>query len=198
VLSKLKEHNFYFAKVADEICQELLPKDGEDDDETTSEVEALGKTVEIVRSKLHYLQDQFKKRKYRHCPEKLDETFISASQFSLFDSQETQDSQGIACAYQSTQPEENSFSQREETTGYNKKSILSEMDPKTRRRRVARERDEFKEWARKQKCSSTELAGLFIYLENFMSNKKLSELGWSIFTSNCLSVTHEATLNEAM
>lgn len=78
------------------------------------------------------------------------------------------------------------------------KSILSKMDPKTRRRQIAKEREKFCGWAKQQKCSPTQLAGLFIFLENYMTDKKVSELGWSIFNANCHTLTHEASIQEAM
>ncbi len=130
-LSRLWEHKYYFSKVAEEICHDLLPQNNDYDEETSSEVEALSKTVETVAAKLHFLHDQNKKRHFRHCPEKLDDTFESASQFSVFDSQSSttsHKSQGISDALQST-PSENFPNNEGDPREYNKKSILSKMDP---------------------------------------------------------------------
>ncbi len=105
-LSKLQEHKYYFSEVAEEICQDLLPQDSAYDEETSFEVENLSKTVKTIAARLKTLHEQYKKRQFRHCPEKLDETFVSASQYSIFDSQASNashESGGISNAFQSTQ-----------------------------------------------------------------------------------------------
>ena len=85
-LEKLKVHEKNFQLAAEDLCEELLP-DGCHDKETSSEVEKLSKTIDRVRLKLIRLQNKDKQRRFRHCEDQLDDTFVCASQFSIFASQ---------------------------------------------------------------------------------------------------------------
>ncbi len=151
-------HGANLQKAAEDLCSVLLPiKDF--DDETSAEVEKLEDVVNSVRKNLNTIHSKNKQRKFRHHPEKLDETFFSASQSSLFNSQQSSDgflSQNNPGLSTSTPKEDSALV----TNEYSKQPITSKMDPKTRRRRVSSQREIFKDWANSLQCTTTQLAGL--------------------------------------
>ena len=202
VLEKLKSHGRYFQSASEEICHELLKEDWEPDDETSAEVDKLSSIIEIVRARIDRLYKENRKGKFRRFPDELDQTLVSASQFSLFGSQKdsTIDSQGIANAIQSTQAESQPKldTTQNQSLEYKKKPITSEMHPRSRRRRVAVYREEFSAWASNLQCSPSQLCGLIIYLENYLTNKELSNQGWMIFNESSSLTTHKATVHEAI
>ena len=66
------------------------------------------------------------------------------------------------------------------------------------RRRVKEERKDCNQIALNLSVTSTELAGYFIFLENWESNKDIAQVGWSLFQNKMLSSIHKATTLEAM
>lgn len=66
-------------KAADELCASFTPNV-----QTPKAIEKISVTIENVRAKLGRLQRDMKARKFRHNPGLLDETFLSASQYSCF------------------------------------------------------------------------------------------------------------------
>ena len=88
VIAKLKERNHKITEVCQEICTELLPTDKteEEFEESVELVEKLEKATKVLTNKVFKLSQDFKAQKFRRCPEKLEEKFISCSQHSVFQS----------------------------------------------------------------------------------------------------------------
>ncbi len=156
-LNLVNIHGANLQRAAEDLCSALLPAK-EFSDETSAEVEKLEEVINSVRKNLNSIYTKNKQRKFRHYPEKLDETFFSASQSSLFNSQKSSEEflSQLDSAHTSTQNEEQISASNE----YAKQPITSKMDPKTRRRRVVSQREIFREWAKDLQCTTTQLAGL--------------------------------------
>jgi len=58
------------------------------------------------------------------------------------------------------------------------------LSSETRRRCVKEQRNFFSQWCKEQGCSVSELAGLFIHQEFYLTEREKLKLGWDIFTGN--------------
>ena len=92
VLELMREKENDLEKVAGEICEELVPFDVTIEEEllVNDRLERMAKTATNIERKIRKLQDANRERKFRHCPEKLEETFVSCSQNSIFQSEDSQ------------------------------------------------------------------------------------------------------------
>lgn len=86
-LEVIKKHQKHLQLAAEEICEEMLLCDFHDE-EATTEIDRLERTILNVRVALGKLRDQDKRRKFRHKQEALEETFVKSSQYSIFDSKQ--------------------------------------------------------------------------------------------------------------
>ena len=95
VLKLLKERGNDLEKVVGEICEELVPFDVNDDEErlVRDRLERMAKAATTLEKKIRHLQKANKDRKFRHHPEKLEETVVSCSQSSIF---QTDDSESFS------------------------------------------------------------------------------------------------------
>ena len=95
VLELLKERGNDLEKVAEEICEELVPFDVNDDEERLvgDRLERMAKATANLEKKIMHLKKANKERKFRHHPEKLEETVVSCSQSSIF---QTDDSESFS------------------------------------------------------------------------------------------------------
>ena len=92
VLALLKEKENDLEKVVGEICEELVPFDVtiEEELQVYDRLERMAKAAENIERKVRHLQKANKERKFRHNQEKLEETFVSCSQNSIFQSEDSQ------------------------------------------------------------------------------------------------------------
>ena len=92
IIDKLKENDQKVIKVAEEISEELSPFDVDDEDAVLVEdrLERLVNTTKTLTKKIYKIQKEFKERKYRHNPDKLNEKVISSSQYSIFESEDSE------------------------------------------------------------------------------------------------------------
>ena len=88
ILQKLKDNNFKIKQVCDDICEELCPFDISDEDLLLLEdqLERLEKVSRTLTAKVSRVCKAFKEKKFRRHPEQLEEKEISCSQYSLFQS----------------------------------------------------------------------------------------------------------------
>ena len=94
-LELLKEKEQDFEKVVGEICKELAPFDVSDEEEmmVRDRLERMAKTASKGDKKIRHLKNAHKERKFKHHPEKLEETLVSCSQSSIF---QTDDSESFS------------------------------------------------------------------------------------------------------
>ena len=138
ILVNLKDNGDQVKKVVEEICDELSPFDISDEETTLVEnrIERLQEVSKKLYSKVDKLQKNFKARKFRYKPEVLEEKEISSSQYSLFQSDDSeslcgsQDKAWIEAGDQVTRP-----------NTYVKKPLNHQMSQFSRRRRVSGKRD---------------------------------------------------------
>ena len=92
VLALLKEKEGDLEKVVGEICEELVPFDVtiEEELQVNDRLERMANAAKSLERKVRKLQKANKERKFRHCLEKLEETFVSCSQNSIFQSEDSQ------------------------------------------------------------------------------------------------------------
>ena len=92
VLQMLKDNESDVRRVADQMCEELVPFDMSDEDELQLDdrLERMKKESLNLEKRIDYLLKCIKARKYRHQPEKLEEDFVRSSQCSLFQSDDSQ------------------------------------------------------------------------------------------------------------
>ena len=92
VLALLKERENDLEKVAGEICEELVPFDATIEEEllVNDRLERMAKAAGNVERKVRKLQKANKERKFRHNQEMLEETLVSCSQNSIFQSEDSQ------------------------------------------------------------------------------------------------------------
>ena len=186
-----------------EICEELSPFDVNDEEAVLVEgrLEKLEQASKAFASKIYRLRKEFKNDKYRRAPEKLEEKYISCSQNSVLQSD---DSQSLCSGSQDCQmdvaldgdhgvPKNNS-----RPSSYTKKPLNHQMAQNTRRNRVSEKRKEFEFWAAEEGLTITELLGYFLQLDNYNRDRSLAAFGWSLFTGgNCFEKT-EVSLDEAV
>jgi len=197
-LEVIKKHQKNMQLAAEEICDELLPADFHDE-ETSAEVEKFDRTLSSLRVSLGKLSAQDKVRKFRNNEAMLEETFVNSSQYSIF--QSSQGSTQARCSsLEDFDSQELLDSLPQSTQKEYKKRPLNDpsLSAESRRRRVKSYRDIFTEWCKENGCSIAELAGLFIHLDNYISDRDLAKLGWNLFTSNIDFSQPKATCLEAI
>ena len=197
-LEAIRSHQSSLQLVAEQICDEMLPLNFHDD-ETSAEVEKLEHIVEKIRTALSKLWFFDKQRKFRHDPEALEETFVCTSQYSLFQSSQESTGQKTSSLEtfdsQELQQDIPQSSQKE----YKRRPLTDlTLSSETRRRRVRDQREIFAQWCSEQGCTSSELAGLFIHLDNYFVDRDLSKTGWALFCGNSKLNQQKATLLEGI
>ena len=200
VIRKLTEKNYVIKEVCEEVTEELCPFDinDEDGEDIEEKLEKLKKVTKILTAKVSRLASDFRKRKFRHIPDALEEKEISCSQYSIFQSQPG-DSESLIGS-QDQDMSDNDIEEMDQTrpTSYQKKPLDSAMNKKSRSRRVFDKRDTFNDWAIDEGVSVTKLLGYFLYLENYHDgDRNLASAGWKIFCGDKLNGLHEASVEEA-
>ena len=199
IIAKLDSNEKDVKKAVAEIIDELCPFDVNDEDALQIEdrVQRLERVTKLLEKKVYKLRKEVKEKKFRHKPECLDEAMISCSQHSIFDSQEVGDAvreieaevmeKGDGVKGSGKRPEQ-----------YQKKPLDTDMDGKTRRRRVADKREVLKQWAEEEKVTVSQLLGYFLYVENWMMERNLAEEGWQIFNGEAPEGKPQLSLEEAI
>ena len=155
-------------EVVRDICEELTPFDMNDEESLILEnrLERLEVVSKAFSAKVYRLQKEFKQRKYRKHPEKLEEKYISCSQGSIL---QTDDSENLLDDFQETGFDEEEIKISHPCT-YKKKPLNYQMDHKTRRRRVLSSRETLQNWVTEQSVMAIELFGYILHLENYSDN----------------------------
>ena len=177
ILEKLKDNNYKIKELCEEICEELCPFDVSDEEALQIEdrLARMKKVSETLSAQVSRLYKAYKDRKFRHHPDKLNEKEISCSQFSLFQSD---DSEKLTDFDLSPSPADSDMCENDMTShgdtnamthpqSYKKKPLKHKMNRKTRSRRVVSKRETLTEWALEEGVSNTELLGYLLYLENY-------------------------------
>ena len=191
ILTKLKSNESDVQRVVSEMIEELCPFDVNDEDALAIEdrLERLEKVSRNLQTKVYKLKSKLKDRKFRHKPEFLEETEVSSSQYSLFESQE----------YQDFSEEKDYVPPKSYAGKYNKKPLNQDLTKFSRRRRVMTKRDTLKEWALEEGVSVTELLGYFLHLENYTDSRKVASVGWKLFIGeDNISEKPKLSLEEAI
>ena len=200
ILQKLKENDDKVSEVVKEVCEELSPFDVNDEEALLLEdrLERLEKTSKKFAAKIYKLKKEFKDRKYRKEPEKLEEKLISCSQASVLQSDDSQSlcggSQDVDCQMEVAMDGD----PKSRSSSYIKKPLNHQLAQNTRRHRVSEKRKTFQFWAAEEGVTTTELLGYFLHLENYNRDRSLAGLGWSIFTGGKLFEKTEVSLDEAV
>ena len=86
------------------------------------------------------------------------------------------------------------------TCFFRKKPLDSDLDHRSRRRRVNEKRKVLLRWAEEEGVSATTLLGYLIYLENSHGDgdQNLSDIGWKIFMGESWRGIPSASLEEAI
>jgi len=195
-LDVLKKHQKNFQSAAEEICEELLPS-GFHDEETTLEIEKLERIIFNIGSALGKLNAQDKQRKFRHNQDALEQTFASSSQYSLFQSSQESTQESSVNTFDS----QDLFSSLPQSTQkeYRKRNLTDPtLSSESRRRRVKEHREIFRQWCNEQGCSVSELAGLFIHQEFYLTDREKAKIGWELFCGNSGLNPQRATVLEAV
>ena len=155
-------------EAADDICNQM--RSGHEDMEDSEIGQKFVDTSKLVASRLSKLVQEMKKKNFRHHPSQLEEKALSASEYSFFDSQESQTSSldMFADEMGANLP-----------TEYNKRPLHS-LSRQSIRKRIKDERELFGNWCKDQKCSVAQLAGLFIHLEYYQKDRKVAQLGFLV------------------
>ena len=143
IIEKLRENNFKIKECFYEICEEMCPFDVSDEDALQIEdrLNRLEKVSKNLTAKVSRLSKAYKAKVFRHKPEMLEDKEISSSQYSLFQSDESQkeleSQEGMSAL---TLSNESDISSEDEKPGitrpktYIRKPLNSKMSQKTRRR----------------------------------------------------------------
>ena len=195
-LLKAKENEVQ--KVADEMCAELVPFDVTDEEalQVGNRLERMQKASSNLERKIRGLLKDHKDRKYRHNPERLEEDIVSCSQYSVFQSDESQDI-GHESESALSQPGGDGDVNSSRPSTYSLKPLNHEMTPRSRRRRVEDDRMSLRKWAVREGVSVVELLGYLLYLETTPGDKGIAGIGWKIFTGEKVFEKPEVSLIEA-
>lgn len=133
VINMLKEKENVVKSVSEEICEQLAPFDVTDEEamEVDDRMERLKNTATKLENKIRKLQKNYRERKFRHDPEKLEEKEISCSQYSIFQSSDESQSLSQDTQDKAFSPEEYRESIRRPTK-YIKKPLNHNMSQITR------------------------------------------------------------------
>ena len=198
IIDRLESHENDVKRAVAKILEELCPFDINDEDALKIEdrVERLQRVSKSFEAKVYKLRKEVKQKKYRHNQDALEDTMISCSQYSVFDSQE------VSEAVQEIEDEAMEGGDDATVVGrpevYEKKPLDMDLSSKTRRRRVAAKRELFSSWAEEEKVTVTQLLGYLLYVENWMKDKSVATVGWKIFKKDELDGKARMTLEEAI
>lgn len=178
IIEKLKDHNQKVDEVVKDICEELTPFDINDADAVLLEdrLERLDRTSKNLTAKVYRLKSEIKSRKYRNHPEQLKEKEISCSQYSVLQSQSSED------LFDSPDMEFDSspsviVDNRQQTTdrpdAYTKKPLNELGNSYSRSRRVQSKREELSKWAAEEGVSVSQLLGYLLYMDNYHTGGKI-------------------------
>lgn len=210
ILKVLKDVEGSLEQAANIIFEAMSPEERYDQ-ETKSQIDKVTKVAGTVKSRIAYIQQCNKDRKFKNEPSVLDEPYLDASQYSVFD--EKKHSQNLEVDPLGLEEESSlgSFSQEliqsltthEGPKKMQKKPLTdSTLTNETLRRRVQEYRLKFREWASEQGCSMSELAGLILYLEHFNQDKDTSSIGcgcgWNLFRGKRSPDQTSMSLDEAL
>ena len=209
IIEKLRENNFKIKECFYEICEEMCPFDVSDEDALQIEdrLNRLEKVSKNLTAKVSRLSKAYKAKVFRHKPEMLEDKEISSSQYSLFQSDESQkeleSQEGMSALTLSNESDNCSEDEKPGVTRpktYIRKPLNSKMSQKTRHRRVLAKRETLSMWAIEEGISTTELLGYLLYLENYHegAERNISAVGWKIFLGGKISEKNSASLEEAL
>ena len=158
----LIEKNHKISEVCRDITRTLYPF--EIDEDETGEIEEKLERLDTVARKLTATVSRFsrdlKAKKFKKHPEILEETAISSSQYSIFQSQSQ--SQGISDESIEIDDQELDSDETPENTRrpkYSKKPLNSNISQQTRRKRVHDKKVNVEEWAQEEGVTPSQLLG---------------------------------------
>jgi DNA repair ATPase RecN len=159
----LIEKNHKISEVCRDITRTLCPFEIEEDE--TGEIEEKLEKLDTVARKLTATVSRFsrdlKAKKFKKHPKILEETAISSSQFSIFQSKSQ--SQGVGDESFETEDQELDFDEatpeNNRTPKYSKKPLNSNISQQTRRKRVHDKKLKVKVWAQEEGVSASQLLG---------------------------------------
>ena len=144
----------------------------------------------------------FKEKKFRRHPEQLEEKEISCSQYSLFqssDSDNIKDSQNQDISGSDESDNGRREMETSRPSSYKKRPLNQKMSPYSRRRRVMDKRETLSEWAAEEGITVTQLLGYLLYLDNYHKGERsVSAVGWQIFQGEKFYDRNSASLGEAL
>ena len=190
ILLKLDEHENNVKMAAEAIGEDLCPFDVNDEEAMAIEdrYERLDATTVKLAKKIRKVRNDLKDRNYRFQPEKMEETVISTSQYSLFQSDDSQSVGGSQDQHQ----------EAARPLAYKLQPLNHSMAQRSRRRRVAETREMLEQAAMQQGVTVSELLGYLLHLENYMSEKSLAAIGWRIFCGENIFKKPDISLEEAI
>ena len=208
MIELLKQKNHKIMDVSREITEALCPFDltETEDDDITEKLQKLEEVSRKLTANLSRLSTKWKKRQFRNNPEVLLEKEVSCSQFSILQSDESEnliDSEDMINPLDTDSDaydiKRSSIVENERPRVYRKRPLNDKMDQRSRIRRVADKRSEIEVWAQEEGVTVSELLGFLLYLENYHSgDREVAQAGWKIFSGNKINVVHRATLDEAV
>ena len=134
----------------------------------------------------------------------MEETLISASQYSVFQSQEQEQEQEGDCS------SEDLFSSQELASSLpvlppSQQPSTSQPNPSSkdalrqaRNKRLKEARATFKSWAEQEGCTTAQLAGLFIHLDCYSSDRATAKLGMALYNGERTSDKPQVSVPEAI
>ena len=184
------------------MIEELCPFDINDEDALKIEdrLERVDRVTLRLQMRVRNLIKQVKARKFRHNPDLLDEKMISSSQYSIFDSQETDfevEEDGDQ-EWKEGQKETDTNKEKRRPEKYKKKPLDQDLSQFARRRRVAEKRETLGQWAEEEGVTVTKLLGYFLHLENYMENRNIAAAGWKLFQGEELEGKPKMSLEEVI
>ena len=190
ILLKLDEHENNVKRAAEAIGEELCPFDVNDEEAMDMEDRygRLDATTKKLACKINKVRKELKDRKYRFQPEKMEETVISTSQYSVFQSDDSESVGGS----------QDQLQEAARPSAYSLQPLNHSMAQRSRRRRVAEIRESVEQAAFQQGVTVSELLGYLLHLENFMTEKSLAAVGWRIFCGENLFNKPDISIEEAI
>ena len=151
----------------------------------------------ILTARVSRLSADYKSRKFRKNKQLLEEKEFSCSQFSVLQSGDSESLVGSQDMFDGSESEKEEESKR--PTAYKKRPLNSQMNHKSRNRRVVEKREVISQWAENEGVSVSKLLGYLLYLENYHSgDRSLADAGWRIFSGDQLAAKLETSLEEAL
>ena len=157
-------------------------------------LERLEKVSRTLTAKVSRVCKAFKEKKFRRHPEQLDEKEISCSQYSLFQSPDSDKIKASQNQDISGSDESDNGKREMETSqpsSYKKRPLNHKMSPHSRCKMV--------KWAAEEGITVTQLLGYLLYLDNYHKGERsVSAVGWQIFQEEKFSDRNSASLEEAL